>query len=259
MLVRAHCRAAALFALVILAACGTDSTTSTIPPGAINLAVSDFPSSLAVDSTRRFTISVTRGQGYSGDVDLSIDSLPPGVFGFPFPNRLTNGVAVSSVSLSASRATTSGTYPITIRGTGTGVAAGTLRMNLVVTSPPGYQLDLTSPSLSVFPGTSASTRVLLKRTGGFTGAVNLLTTVSDSRVPLTIFLSPFARDSAVLTVTAAPTANAATLTLILTGRAAGLEDRTVAAVVSVRAGVSALEADPHVLRHVENSERDALR
>jgi uncharacterized membrane protein len=85
--------------------------------------------------SKNWEVIVTRGGGFTGAVDLSIEGLPPNVTATLSPVTLAPGMAGSLLTLTAQSAATVGTTNVTIRARGAGVADATVVVQLSVRSP----------------------------------------------------------------------------------------------------------------------------
>lgn len=250
----------ALFA----AACSSDDDGGTVEPTpTIGVAVATPTVTVVAGQSGTAAVTVTRGGGYTGPVNLSVEGSIPAGSATPNPAALAAGVTASTINITTGSATPAGTYNLTVRAAGTGaVAAVTAPLTVTVTAPTPAQGFTIAPAaaLTVTQGAAASNATInITRTGNFAGAVTLTT---GGTVPAGLTVTPAAAttgNSATVAVSAstaiAPgtypiTINATgagvtgtqTTTLNVTVTAAPAPDFTVAvapATVSVAAGGAA--------------------
>jgi hypothetical protein len=147
-------------------------------------------------------VNITRGGGYTGAVTLVAENVPSGVT--VSGGTIAAGQNSATLDISAQPSAAAATTNITLRATGTGVAAQTTSFALTVREPPGIAIVLNPTTLSLAQGQSGSTAVTLTRGGGFTGAV----TVTAEGLPAGVTIAP---------ATLATGATAATLNVVTTG------------------------------------------
>lgn len=128
-------------------------------------------------------VEVARTGNFTGAVDLSIEGLPPGVSGTFTTTTLTPAAARTRVNLEVDSTAAYGTYPVTVRATGAGVAPATAAISFEVPRP--------SFALSVSP-TIAYTTYVHMITGDTYVAIGISVSVtrdSTMRVPITLSAS----------------------------------------------------------------------
>jgi hypothetical protein len=89
------------------------------------------------------TTTIARNNGYAGSVDLSLEGAPTGVAGAFSPATVPSGAATSSLALTVSSNVPAGSYPLTVRGRGQGVADNTAALTLAVTPAGDFSLTVT--------------------------------------------------------------------------------------------------------------------
>jgi len=98
------------------------SPTPTIAPSptpAPDFSLSISPTSVTVPhngGTATYTVTVTRTGGFSSALTMSVSGLPAGATGTFAPNPATG--SSTTLTVTASRSVTAGTYPLTVTGTG---------------------------------------------------------------------------------------------------------------------------------------------
>ena len=90
-------------------------TVNPTPAGDFSLSASPSTRSVTAGTGTSYTVSITRLSGFSGSVDLSVSGLPSGVSGNFDPDPATG--TSSTLSITTSSATSTGTYPLIITGT----------------------------------------------------------------------------------------------------------------------------------------------
>ena len=81
------------------------------------------------------TVNIDRTGGFTGSVGLTVVGAPAGLTATLNPTSTTGNSSVLTLAASGSLAV--GTYPLTVQGTATGVAAQALNVSVVVTAPAG--------------------------------------------------------------------------------------------------------------------------
>jgi hypothetical protein len=185
-----------------------------------DFALSASPPSVSVGATQSSTtqITVTPSGGFTAGVALSVSGLPAGVTATltPAPSAST-----TVLRLSASSSVASGVTTITVTGTGGGITHS-LGISLTVAGfVSDFAIFANPTSLTVSPGSSATSTIGATTQTGFTG----LPTFTASGLPsgVTASFSPTTAtgsgSTATLTLTAASTAPAASATVTVTGMA----------------------------------------
>ena len=105
-------------------------------PGAIALSLNPTSASVVQGGTATTTATLTRSGGFTGGVTLNVTGVPAGVTA-AVSNIQTSGlVTTATVTVTVGAAVAAGTYPLVVRGSGTGVTEATANFSLVVTGPP---------------------------------------------------------------------------------------------------------------------------
>ena len=239
---RLTCRPASA-AIVLLAAVvmgcqggGGDGGGGVTPPaGGITVSLSNTSLSVTQGLTGTVATTVTRRNGFAGDVDLTVEGAPDGVTATLTPARISSGSTSGSLNVAVAATVAPGTYTLTIRGRAAGVSDHTVSLLLTVAAAGGYTLSVSPSAVNVQQGGATSATVTVERAGGFAGPVAL--TVSGAPTGLTVVPTPasLAGGSASLAITAATTVAAGTYTITLHGAASGLGERTATITVQVTA------------------------
>ncbi len=224
------------------AACGDDDTPPTQADGDFTFAVSPTTLTIAQGESAPVTATVTRTGGFAGAITGTVEGLPAGVTLTPL--SIATGSNTGQVTVSVASTAAAGTYTITVKANGTGVAEKTATVNLTVTevAQPTLSITLNPASLSIAAGAMDSSLATVTRGGGFTGALTLAAAGAPTGV--TVTTSAIAADNTtsrvVVTVdsTVAPGSYAVTLTATGTGVADATSMLTVNVVAAAGYEVS---------------------
>src|SRR5689334_19115683 len=126
--------ALATLLLVGFAACSDDAVDQPVQPQ-IDVLPSATAISVNTGASGTVTIAVKRDGGFTGDVTLSIETIPTGVSARFDPATLPNGTTTSVLTLTIVAAMPEGTAPVTLRARGAGVTDKTATIQLTVTRP----------------------------------------------------------------------------------------------------------------------------
>jgi len=208
----------------------TTFTLNVTAPIIPDFTLSATPASQSVQQggAASYSVSITRTNGFTGNVTFSVSGLPTGATG-TFTPDLETGASTLTVSPTAS--TPAGTFPLTITGV-SGSLTHTTTVSLTV-NVPDFSLSATPPSQTVTQGTPGNYSVNITPISGFTGAVTL--SVSGLPTGATGNFSPNpATGSSTLTVSATASTPAGTFPLTITGVSGSLtHTATVSLVVNV--------------------------
>ena len=215
--------------LAVTAGCGDPSGP------AADYTISPNPTSASVAQGGNTTVQVTlaRSGGFAGNVTLSLEAAPTGVAGTFSPMAATGNTSTLTITVGASVA--AGTYPLTVKGTASGVSDRTASFSLTVTVAPGYTIALNPTSASVAQGGNVAVQVTLTRTGGFTGAVALTLENAPAEVTGVFDPTPAPGASSTLTVSVGGAATPGQYPLTVRGAGSGLGDRTATLALTVTA------------------------
>lgn len=140
-----------------------------------DFAIATSPSSLTTSpgGSVGSTVTVTPVNGFTGDVALSLGGLSPAEATWSFaPATIAGGAGSSQLTIVTAASLTSGTYPVTVEGTG-GTLVHSSLVTLVVDAAPDFALSVSPASRSVKRGGSAAYTVSVSSQGGFAGTVGL--------------------------------------------------------------------------------------
>ena len=151
----------------------TATYTLAVVPRPASIALSVSGSNTLTTSAGGLNVSATiiiNRTEYLGDVSLAVSgSLPAGVTATFSPSPTTGNSITATFSTTAQ--TVAGTYPITLKGSGTGIADATVALSLVVNPVASItSITLSRTSVSIAQGGTGSTSVSIVRSN-FTGAV----------------------------------------------------------------------------------------
>ncbi|HKD51142.1 MAG TPA: protease pro-enzyme activation domain-containing protein [Candidatus Acidoferrum sp.] len=167
------------------------------------------------------TVSINPLNGFSGSVSLAASGLPNGFSGTFGTNPATSS---SVLTLSASGASTTGNFTVTITGT-SGSLTNSTTFSLTVNPQGNFTLSTSPSSLTVVQGASGSTSISVNALNSFNSTVSL----SASGLPagVTASFNPTSTaGTSTLTLTASSTATTGTASVAITGTAGNLSSST---------------------------------
>ena len=146
----------------------------------VNAAASRADFTLSASSSSRsvqqgnavtYSINETKLNGFKDAVSLSASGLPAGATAIFSPQILDAKIS-STLTVSTSGSTPTGSHSLTVRGTGGGVSR-TVNVSLVVAAAPAQSFTVTSaaPSATMLPGETAAYSILTSAVNGFSGSV----------------------------------------------------------------------------------------
>lgn len=152
--------------LALAAACSSsgDPGTGPGPTPTISLGLSAAAATVTQGGNAPVTATLTRGGGYAGTVDLTVEGAPTGVTGAVSGVVTSGSTTTATVTISVAPSVVPGSYNLTIRGTGSGVTAATAAFTLTVSATPSFTLALSAATLSVTQGAGDAVLVTLTRT-----------------------------------------------------------------------------------------------
>lgn len=186
-------------------------------------------------------ITISRGGGFTGDVTLAVTGTPAGVIATAAPSTVPAGATSATLSVSPTLSAAPSSYAITVTASGAGVATQTASLTLTVTAASTAAIGVevrgegAGDLIWTNQGASHNWEVVVTRSGGFAGAVDLTIEglpqgVTASFTPST--LAPSAGTSR-LTITAGAGAALGTTAVTMRAKGAGVADATVIAQLSV--------------------------
>jgi uncharacterized membrane protein len=235
----------ALAGVLLAAACagGGDPTTPNPnpnpnpnpTPGTLAVSLSSTSGSVVAGNQATVTVNITRGGSFTGVVSLAAEGAPSGVTASFSSNSLASGVTSAGLTLQVGSGVAAGTYPITVRATGTGVTAATASYALTVTTAPVPTITLAASSgaLTVAAGQQGTSTLTITRGGGFAGAVQLAATGAPTGVTTTFSANPVTGGSATVTFAVAAGATPGSYPITIRGTGTGVTDATTVITVTV--------------------------
>ncbi len=154
--------------------CGSDGGDGGTNPGNPAIAISLSKTSLSAQQggSDNLTATITRSGGFTGTVNVVTEGAPAGVTAAVSNVSTSSGTTTGTVTVSVAASVAPGTYNLTVRASGSGVADVTQAVSLTVTAAPSIGLSLSSAAVTVDQGASGTTTVTINRTN-FTGNVTL--------------------------------------------------------------------------------------
>jgi hypothetical protein len=191
-----------------------------------------------------YTATVTPTGGFTAAVALTIGGLPAGASGSFNPTSITSGN--STLSITTSSTTPTGSYPLTITGT-SGSLVHTASVTLVVTTAPTPDFSVTaSPaSQSVTQGNNTTYTTTITPSGGFTGTVAL--SASGMPAGATASFNPGSittSGNSTLTITTSSTTPTGSFPLTITGTSGSLVHTASVTLVVTSTGDFSVTASP---------------
>ena len=204
--------------------------------------------SLTPDGTKYSTVTISSINGFNGQVSLAtawVGSAPGGVsFSLPSPVTVpTGGTATSTLTLNADNSPTTGSYTLAVTATG-GTVSHTTDINIaiagtpsvfapVAAAAPDFNIAPSSATVSVIPGLSGSTNVIVNSVGGFSSPVTFSTSwVGNSptgigvTIPQTVTPPPGGTGSSPVSFTTTSTGSTGSFVLQVTGTSGSVSDST---------------------------------
>ncbi len=195
------------------------------------------PLTITQGKTASDTITINDVGGFTGNVTLTISSLPSGVTCTLATNPVTTTTNVMTCTASATA--TVGSFSATITGTSGTITATTTFPITVVSSTGGFTLSPSVTSCSIPQGSSCTVTISIADISPFTGSVTLSASGLPTGVTATFATNPTASTS-VLTLTASATATIGSYTVTITGVSGSLTSTTtIALTVTAGFGISA--------------------
>lgn len=182
--------AGACLLLSAAVACGDDDGNAPPPPGGFTLTLATTAASVVQGAAiTPIAATIARNDPFEGPVTLAVESANGGITGSFDPAIVPAGASTSALTVSVADTVTPGDYPLTIRGTATGITDQTVTLTLTVTAAPasaGFTLSAAPESLSIAQGGRDSTLATVARTGSFADTVTLAVTGLPDSVTATI-------------------------------------------------------------------------
>ena len=237
-------------ALIGLAACsggdGGGNPTPTNPTPTLALSASASALDLTQGLTASFTVSVTRGGGFTGDATVTVEGLPTGVSASAL--TITSASTSGTVTLTASATAVVAGSSLTVRASGAGVtsATATVALNVRAAVTGSASVSFNPSSVVISQGSTVNVTATITRSGGFTGPVTF--TVMSNPAGVSIVITPAAStnqtvsvstNSATVAITASATAVLGTIPIVLAVSGTGITTSTLTLATTVNAPVAA--------------------
>ena len=233
----------------LLASCSggsSDKSTPTTPSPTVALSTSNSALDLTQASTASFTVTATRGGGFTGDVTVTVEGLPTGVTASALTITSANSSGV--ITLIAAGTAVVASANLTVRGNGSGVTSATAALALNVRAAvAGSAVVSFAPSNVVLAqGSTVNVTATITRSGGFTGAVTL--SVLSAPAGVTIVITPVASSnqivvvntsSATIAITASAVAAIGTTPISISASGTGVATSTLSLATTVNAAAAA--------------------
>ncbi len=215
--------------------------------------------SLAVPITRSGTLDITltppQGKSFpKGDITFSLKetTLPTGVKVTFNPAKITakgdEKSLKTTMTVEVASTARTGSYTLTVVAKGGGVTREG-KLTLTVQVAPDYSLEVSPATVTVKQGASATVTVNVKRNETMKDAVDLTVTGAPAGVKVSVDPAkvPADKTSATVRIEVGPTVEAKDYTLTITGKAAGIADKTASLKLTVQLVDFSLKAEPSVL------------
>ena len=228
-------------ALLAVIGCGDDDDDGNGPPGSILITAAPANGvSIPQGGSGTVTVTLIRGGGFSDPVDVTVEGLPSGVTATVTPTPLTGTATNATVTVNVASTVAAGAYPVTLRGSATGIGTTTVNYTVTVTAAASidYQLSASPAALTIAPGANAQTTVNIARTS-FPGAVTF--SLQNPPAGITATFNPAAptTNSTQATISVAANVAPGNHNVQIKGAATGLPgsgDRFVTVAVTVTGG-----------------------
>ena len=184
------------------------------------------------------TLTTAIATGFSGAVVLTASGMPAGVtVGFAPSAISAPGSGTSTAAIAVSNSVAPGVYSITVTGT-SGSLRGTAVVSVTVVSPASFTLTASPASVTLAPGTSATSTIKMTPGSGFTSAVTLSTSALPAGITVQFSASSVARGGGSVTMTTAvgPAVAAGSYPITVKGTGGGISPLPTAVVTVVVSG-----------------------
>ena len=201
---------------------GSNPTPTPTPTPTPNFTLTPNPPNLTITrgTSGNSTITITRTGGFTGNVMLTVGTLPTGVTA-TF-NPISAG-ANTILTLAASNTATTGPATVTVTGSGGGLSRSTsIALTVNATQTPSFTISATPANVTVNQGATGNSTINITRNGGFTGAVGLSISGLPSGVTANFNPASATGNNSIVTFTAAAGAPAGTTTVTVAGMGTGV-------------------------------------
>src|SRR5437763_5973984 len=218
------------YTLTLTGISGSLTRTTTValvvnPPPGFTLSASPASRTVRQGAATSYGVTISPTGGFTGQVSLGVSGLPGGATGSFNPTPAT---ASSTLSVTTSASTPTGTYSLTLTGVSGSLTRRTT-VTLVVSAPaPDFTLSASPASQTVLQGASTSYSLTISRMGGFTDQVSLSVSGLPGGATGSFDPNPTTASST-LSVTTDATTHTGTYTLPLNGISGSLTRTTTVA------------------------------
>ncbi len=238
----------AALAIAAFAACGGSDGDPTVPQGDFTFAIAPTALTLQQGQSGQVTATLTRTGGFAGAITGTVEGVPAGVTLTPL--AIAAGSTSAQVTVSAAATAAPGTYPITVRASGTGVSQKTTTVTLTVTAAPAPTLAvaMNPTALTLAPGAQGTAQATITRGGGFAGEVALTVTGAPAGMTVTAPAIPAAATASTVTIAVGAAVAPGVHTLNVRATGTGVAEATTTLAVTVTAAADyAVELAPAAL------------
>lgn len=214
----ARARTLSIAALVVLGACKDDSPKISLTPSTTSL-------NLAQTASSTVTITVARSH-FDGPVSLTVVGAPDGVIALVSPTVLQKGTSTATLDVDVTGAAPPGSYTLTLKATGEGVAEQSVDIALTVTTTGSFGFSVLEPTVQIAQGGGGAATILIPRFQNNGGNVTVTPSGVPTGVTATIVSSPTTTSSATMSFSATSGAAVGTYPISLVASQAGFANQS---------------------------------
>lgn len=207
--------------IVLTSYCGGGDGGGTEPTGSIQVAVNPTSLTLPQGGTGTVNLVLTRGGGFSANVDVTVTGLPAGITASVVPAQLTGTTTSAVVTVTVAASVAVGSYTATVQASATGVGSVTTQYTVNVTAAGNFSLSVSPTGATVQQGSSGTATVTITRTN-FTGIVNLSLLNPPANVTATFTPASTTGTTSTVTINVGAAAATGPVTLTIQGSAPDL-------------------------------------
>lgn len=186
-----------------------------------------------------YTVTITSITAFDSPVNLTVSGLPSAAsatFNPPNPQPPKGGTANSTMTVTTTLSTPTGTFTLAITGTSGELIRSTTVRLIVQEAPPDFGISANPTTITVPRRECATTTITISPIGNFNQQVNLTvsglpTDTTGTFQPVSVTPNPPNPANSVLTVCAGPSATPGTYPLIVTGTSGSLSRSTTVALI----------------------------
>ncbi|HLI76682.1 MAG TPA: hypothetical protein VKV02_07020, partial [Acidobacteriaceae bacterium] len=204
---------------------GSQPSPTPIPTPDFALTLSTASLTLTPGTPSTFQVSLQPINAFSGTATVQISGLPSGVTLTPGASFSISGSSAQTVTVSAASTVTPASYSLQITASsGSVIHSQTEVLTVQAPAKPDFALSLSTPSLQLGSGTSATFQIALQPSGGFSGGAQ----VQITGVPAGATVSPsgpfvvYSSEPQTVTVATANALNMGSYTLSIAATAGSL-------------------------------------